>query len=274
MSVRARRLCVLPSAIRREYVAKSRRRATGRSSRKSCFWIIFSRRGSGPLGDLDTNIKNLEQTIRQQPVVNARFDELPQEISKLRGQLKDAIDSRADAREKADKSSGADNVPSLLLERKAEAAVVNFQDIKQRRRSDEGEAPKEVGMAARAFGAPLVLRDALAPSREAVTLNPDRVQQVFRADLELDEPLGSHADMAAAYRNLAALDVKRGDFDRAAQKFRKVLELNMSLWNRGGMAAAYTDLGNISGIRGDFHGAMEMYRNGQYLYESLGAGRA
>lgn len=232
--------------------------------------LIFSRRGSDPLGDLDTSIKNLEQTIRHQPVVNSRLDELPQEISKLRGQLKDAIDSRADAREKANKSSGADNVPSLLLEGKAEAAVVNFQDIKQTRRSDEGEAPKEVGMAVRAFGAPLVLRDTLAPSREAVTLNPDRAEETFRTDPEPGEPFESQADVAGAYRNLAALDVKRGDLDGAAEKIRKVLELNMSRGDREGMAAAYTDLGNIFGIRRDLHRAMEMYRKGQDLYEPLG----
>ena len=231
---------------------------------------FFPKRGPDPHGDHVPVVECPKQTTRQQPAVDAQLDEPPQRKSKLRGQLKDATDARADAREKLDNSSGADDVPSLLPEGKAVASEVIFEEAKKRQRFIEGKAPKEIGAVVRHFGTRPVLDHALATSRKAVAFDLDRAEETFRTDPEPGEPFESQADVAGAYRNLAALDVKRGDLDGAAEKIRKVLELNMSRGDREGMAAAYTDLGNIFGIRGDLHGAMEMYRQGQDLYEPLG----
>ncbi len=95
-------------------------------------------------------------------------------------------------------------------------------------------------------------------------------ERLYRQSLEINEPLGNLAGMAASYHQLGMLAQDRGNYPDAERLYRQSLEINEPLSNLAGMATSYGQLGSLAQSRGDYPEAERLYRQSLEINEPLG----
>jgi len=98
----------------------------------------------------------------------------------------------------------------------------------------------------------------------------DRAEEMHRAALKINEPLGRAVGAAMNYGNLGLIYQIRGELDRAEEMHRNSLGISEELGRPQGKACQYGNLGLVFSLRGDFTRAAEMQRKSLALHELLG----
>ena len=76
----------------------------------------------------------------------------------------------------------------------------------------------------------------------------------------LRDKIGDRRGTAVTLRNLAQIDIARGEYPRAEENLRQALEIAGELGDGPGEAALYNDLGVLEEDRGRYEAALEHYR--------------
>ncbi len=95
-------------------------------------------------------------------------------------------------------------------------------------------------------------------------------REKFDRALQMSQAIGDRAGEAVAWHQLATIDLRQGDYAAAREKFDRALQMSQAIGDRAGEAVAWHQLATIDLRQGDYAAAREKFDRALQMCQAIG----